>query len=228
MPNLKELKTRLEKLPQRKAESDLAATFSEYSLKVASICLGLQKTYRNIWYASQVNSNTDYNKKVLPKLKNAVKEAKLLLQEIEKDSNNIQTKASENKVVRLGEYEYSAKTECDTIWQQEFASSIKRWEKLADVVQKLGAKGGQEFKLALDKLKNYKIPQNDNDIIQIKASQKALKNGVVCLGLEGPFGEFLKASVEGGAYPKDLLKDDIRNKIDEFELWDSFKVQMGR
>lgn len=228
MTNLKELKTRLEKLPQRKAEGHLAAIFSEYNQKIKNIRIKLQAIYQDMTYAIKVNSNPEYNKKLLPDFKKAVQDAKTLIQDIEEDPNKVKTNASDHKVIRLGEYSNSLRNKCDSIWQLEITSSAKKWENIAEVIQKLGAKGGQEFKQAVEKLKTQKIPQNDADIFQIKEAQNALQKGITGLGLEGPFGEFLKNSAESGAPSKDLTKDEVRSKLDEYNLWDSFSIWLNR
>ena len=228
MPNLKKLKARLEKLPQRKAEGYLAATFGDYTQKVAQFFKKLWKTHQDMGYASKVYSSSDYDSKVLSELKKAVREAKKLHHVIEEDPQKATARATENKVVKLGDHASKANTQCRDIWNQEIEESIAKWEKIAGVVQDLGAKGGREFNQAVDSIRMQSIPQSDNEVDKVKAAQKALQKGIAGLGLEGRFGEFLKATVEGGASPKDLLDDEIRKKMDEHQLWDSFRVWLEK
>jgi len=228
MPDLRILKVRLEKLPQLKAESHLAETFGDYTQKVAQLGDELRQTLQDMSYASKVHSNSDYNSKVLSELKRSVRESKKIYQVIDEDPQNVTKRATENKFVKLRDSVSKANKQCRNIWNQEIEKSIVKWEKIAVVVQDLGAKGGREFKQAVDSIRMQSIPQSDKEVDKVKGARNALQKGIAGLGLDDLFGKFLKDSVEGGASPRDLLKNEIREKLDDHKLWDSFKVRLGQ
>ena len=226
MPNLKKLKERLEKLPQLKSERNLSAKFGIYTQRIAQSREKLSKSFRDMEFISKVYPEAQCKQTVLPLLKKSIKEANKLYQSIDEDAQTVQKKATDNGVVRLGEYANSASGKCHDIWMLEITNNVTKWEKLASVIQNLGAKGGQEFKKAVETLKNKNIPRNDDEVTEIEKIKIELQKGVANLGLEGPFGEFLKATSEVGASPRDLLEDEIKEKMEEYSLWDSFRVRL--
>jgi len=228
MPNLKELKTRLDELPKMKAEAHLAATFSKYCQSVRQARQDLEATYVEMGYAGKVNSNPEYQRKVLPELKKAMRVAKGLHRSIEESAEKVTSRATENRVADLRDYAKRAKTQCHAIWIREVEGSADRWEKLADVIESLGAKGGNDLKQTIENLRRQRIPESDAEVERVRSALDRLQKGIKNLGLEGSFGRFLKASSEGGASPKDLLTDEVKIKMDEHELWDSFRVIIER
>jgi hypothetical protein len=224
MTNLGQLKERLKKLPERRSLRVYAESFGEYTQKVAKSREKLGQAFKNMRYISKTYPDSECVKKVLPLLKSGVTEAKKLHKEIVEDPQKVKARTTENRVVRLGDYASRATTQCRDIWNLEINNSVAKWEKVASVVQNLGAKGGQEFKRAVDKLKLQGIPQSDKEVEQVKATKKELQKGIQSLGLEGPFGKFLKAAAAGVASPRDLLNDEVRSKLDKYKLWDSFHV----
>jgi len=228
VPNLQKLKIRLEKLPQIEKELKLAASFEHYTQNVSSSRKILGKVKKDIKNVTRVFPNSDCQMEVFPLVQSIAKEAKKLYEEIEKDPWSIEKKATDNRFVRLSENTDSTRNQCDLIWNEEITASIANWEKLASVVHKLGVKGGQAFKHAVDNLKIWenRIPQNDNEVNQVNSAIKALQKGIANIGLKGSFGNFLKSTVENGASPKDLFNDDIKKKLDEYELWDAFRVRL--
>jgi hypothetical protein len=224
MPNLTQLKERLKQLPEKKSLREYAESFGEYTQKVARSREKLKQAFKDMGYISKAYPDSKCAKKILPLLKSSVTEAKKLHKEISEDPQKIKARATENKVVRLGDYASSATTQCRDIWNVQISNNVTKWEKLAIVVQSLGAKGGKEFKEAVDKLKLQGIPQNDKAVEQVKAIKKELEKGIAKLELEGPFGQFLTTAALGTASPRDLLNDKVKSKIDEYNLWDSFHV----
>ena len=229
MSKLKKLRKCLEKLPQLKKEKNLSSNFGVFTKKVAESKVMLSDSYRDMEYISKVFPGAGCKKKILPVLKSSIKEAQKLYKTIEEDPQTVQKKASENSVVRLRDSVTSANVKVRDTWVREINNNVTKWERLADVIQGLGAEGGREFKQAVVSLKNKKIPKSDEEVVQIQNAQSELQKGIANLGLEGPFGKFLEATADNrGASPKDLFKQEIKEKIEEFNLWDSFQVRLGQ
>lgn len=228
MSKFGELRERLEKLPQLMNERNLSAKFGVFTEKVKESKDKLSDSYRDMEYISKVFPGVDCKKKILPVLESSVKEAKKLHKMIEEDPQSVQEEVTEKSIVRLRDFANSTSLKSRDIWTNEITNSVTKWEKLAVVIKDLGAKGGQDFKQAVESLKDQNIPQNDEEVLQIKNAQRDLQKGVANLGLEGPFGKFLETSAERGASPRELLRTEIKEKMDEFNLWDSFKIRLGR
>ncbi len=226
MSNLSQLKERLEQLPEKKSLREFAENFGEYTQKVAKSREKLKQAFINMGYISKAYPDAECAKKILPLLKSSVTEAKRLHKEIDEDPKKVKARATENKVIRLGDYADKATNQCRDIWNLNISNSVTKWEKLAIVVQSLGAKGGKEFKESVDNLKLQGIPQSDKEVQQVKAIKEKLEKSIAKLGLEGPFGQFLTSAAAGTASPRDLLNDEVKSKIDEYNLWDSFHVRL--
>lgn len=226
MPDLKNIKTRLEQLPQLMAEIHLTEKFGLYTQTLEQSRIRLERVQNNIKFASMVNSNPKYRGTVFPELKSAAQIATKLHKEIIGNAESVNSRATENKITRLKEHAKNAEKKCQYIWEQEVEVSVLKWEKIAGVIQGLGAKGGEEMKLAIDLLKGHRIPTDDNEVEQLRSAIKNLHNSISTLKLEGSFGQFLEATVDGSASAKDLLVDEIREKMDEHDLWDSFQVRL--
>ena len=227
MPDLIKLKMRLDILPGRKLENNYADRFLKYTQKLGESHEKMKQTNENMVNASKVSSSSEYESKVLSELKKAVREAKKLYDLISKEPEKIMSNATENGIVRLSENATSAKAKCKNIWEQEILSTVTKWEKMADVVQKLVPEEGDGFKQVVDSLRGREIPQDDEEVDQIKTDKKELKKYIANLELEGPFGKFLESTVEGGASLRDLLKDDeIMKKLEEHDLWDNFRIRL--
>lgn len=229
---IKELKSRLEKLPDLKAESDLAGHFACYKQQLTGIYEDLSTVYQDSIYANKVNSNDGY-KRVQTEVKNAVRVARSLYRMIEEEARDILKKASENQMTKISDSSKSARKKCDDIWKQERQKDVGKWEKISVVVKKMSNKGKQEFKKnvkeftqAVNAISLQSIPKNDEEVNELKALKNELKRKVATLDLEGPFGMFLENSVGQGVSAKELLNDEVRSKLEEYDLWDSFRVRL--
>jgi hypothetical protein len=227
MLNLNDLKTRLEKLPERRNLRKYALTFDDFTKKLGESYDKMKQINKDMVYASKVNSNNEYETKILFELKKAVREAKKIYKEISVNPEKVTSTAIANGIGRIDGSVVSAKKKCKEIWENEMKSIDDKWEKMADAVQKLDTEGGCEFKQIVDRLRGRTIPQNDKEVDQIKADKEGLQKSIANLGLAGSFGKFIEASVEGGASLKALLEnDEIKKKLDEYNLWDNFRIRL--
>ncbi len=229
MISLPALKERLESLPERQREGRLSHDFAQYREKVIAAYQRLELSRGAMLRAAQVQGNIEYEKQVMPRIKKSIAETKRLKRSVEDDAFFVQSKAMENGVIRLNDAASAAHTLCQNIWTKEMGALLQKWEKVANAVISLQQKTqvATRFKTAVDKLKIQEIPQNEDEVQDVQGRLEALQRGINELGLEGPFGVFLAAAAEGAASPRELLKDEVRKKLDEFDLWDSFFISLG-
>ena len=57
-----------------------------------------------------------------------------------------------------------------------------------------------------------------------KKIAEELQRGISKLGLEGDFGKFLKTSTRCSL--KQALEPEVKKKLDEFDLWDTFHITL--
>jgi hypothetical protein len=230
MQNLKELKDRLEKLPQLKGEMQFASCFGQYTEKVSQSGEKLRKVQQDMGYIAKVYPNAECEQEVLPYVKLSIREAKKLYKDINEDVKKVMSHATDKGIVQLGEYAKTAKTKCKDTWEREKMKIVTEWEKMANVVQILDPDKGEELKQVVDRIEGQKIPQDDEGVDQIKTDIEKLKSCIKDLEFDDPFVKFLKSTVEGGASLKVLSKenphsDEIMKKLKERDLWDSFRIR---
>ena len=233
MIKLSELKQRLEKCPEIEKEIELGATLRLCIEKVQKSRKELIVISNNIKNINKVYQDSSCTKEVSIYVKRCSEIARKMHDDIVKELTIINQGLDNpisNQITSLKDNVNLAKKTCNEFWEKEQKETIDKCEKVVDVVQrlesKLGTKGGKVLKSSLDKIKSSGIPQNDSEVEVIKSALKELKNGITSLGLEGPFGKFLEATIGVGASTKYILNDEVRQKLDEYNLWDSFKIKL--
>lgn len=225
---LKRLQDRIIKLEELKSELALADQFGQFMKMFEQIKISMEETNSGSFFASKVYPNEKYEKKVVSELKKVVRDAKKISKEISNDPHRVKAGAIEKKVTNMRLTTESASKKLKDIWEKEISKNVSKWVDIAIAVNDLGAKGGNDFKKAIDKLKNVSIPKTEEQIKKIQEEKTSVQTGISKLGLEGKFGEFLKMSAEGKAVARDLLDKEVRMKMEEYDLWDSFRVTIGR
>jgi len=225
---LKRLQNRMTKLEELKSELALSDQFGQYIKLFEIIRVSMEETRSGSYFAAEAYSNEIIKKKVITELKKVIRDAKKISKEINNDAYRVQSRAVENKVTDMKTSTESAATKLKDAWNKEITNNVSKWVGIAEVVNDLGAQGGRDFKLAVDKLKRAAVPNTEEQVTKIKEEKNAVQNGISKLGLEGAFGKFLKLSAEGKASAKDLLNEEVRNKMDKYDLWDSFRVILGQ
>ena len=71
-----------------------------------------------------------------------------------------------------------------------------------------------------------RIPQSEQEVEDAKKLQEELQQGISKLGLEGDFGKFLETASGGECSLKEVLKPEVKKKLDEFDLWDTFHITL--
>jgi len=227
MPDLKDLKKRLEKLPEKRKQSDLAAGYGNYIQKLGELCEKINQTYKDVENIEKVSSSKEYKNKVLSELGKIGRVVQKLYKEISGKQESVTLDAMEERIVNLGDIATTARNTCNKIWDKETKERVERWEKIAGGGNHLGTSDGREFKQVVDRLRGRLIPQNKEEVDKIKADKKKFEESIEKLGLKGPFGKFFnEAMSEEGASLKDLIKYvEIRNKLTEDDIWDSFRIR---
>jgi|TARA_B100000315_G_scaffold240047_1_gene259493 hypothetical protein len=230
MPDLKDLKKRLKKLPKIREQSRWAATYGKYTKKLGESREKMKQIYKDIEYAEKVSSSKEYKSKVLSELEKAVRVAQAIQKKISGNQESVPLNTleeMEDRIVRIGEIATIAKNKCREIWDEETRERVEIWEKIAGCENYSETSEGQDFKEVVERLREREIPQNKKDVEQINADIKKLEVLNKKLGHNRHVVRFLNdAMSEEGASLKDLLEyDEIREKLDKDNLWDSLRIK---
>ncbi len=227
MPNLKDLKQRLEKLPELRRESKLADRFGKYSSRTEVSYEKFVEASKKAENISDVFPESNCLGEVQTLIRKGIAKAKKLHREIDENPESVATRRVENEFLRIGELATQSSAKCKETWEREISKNVNKWKKLSDVVSNLNTKDGSDFKAAVDSLQRQQAPANSTEAERSKEALKKLRQGVGSMGLEGKFGRFLEQSANFGASPRDLVDPEVSSKLDEFELWDSFKIRLS-
>jgi len=232
MPDLKDLKKRLKKLPKIREQSKWAATYGKYTKKLGESREKMKQIYKDIEHAEKVSSNKEYKSKVLSELEKAVRVAQAIHKKISGNQESVTLNTleeMEDLIIRIGEIATDAKNKCREIWDKETRERVEIWEKIAGCENYSETSDWQDFKEVVECLRESrkKIPQNEKDVEQINADSKKLEVLNKKLGHNPHVVTFLyDAMSEKGASLKDLLEyDEIREKLDKDNLWDSLRIK---
>ena len=225
MTDLKQLKTRFEKYPLQKKLRDISDNFDMHTKTLSRTRLNLTQVYNQMNAISQVFPDINCEAKVRPSLETAVREANKLYEEIDKDPNKILSTDTDSIIIKMDESFKKGSNDCRSLWESKIFDSVRKWEQIINVIHfKLKAKGGKELKELVDNLKTQGIPQDKKTIDRVKLSLDKLRKGIESLELSGPFGKFLEQVVGEGASLKDVFSKEIKDKIEEHNLWNAFRV----
>jgi hypothetical protein len=229
MPNLTQLKSRLEKLPEFIKEQGLQSDFREYCSVSASTLDRLNQACKDMRSIQEIAENPTFEGSVTSKINKAISKAKKLHKDISEDGTVVAKTATKNNLVDLNEAGESANSICLTHWSKKIQGTIENWGDIAPVIEDLSPTGGREFKKALDDLSRYQnaIPQDNAGIKKYIATDLAISSGISKLNLDGKFGKFLNNVIKGKATTSQLSDPEIKEVMDEHKLWDRFKVRLN-
>lgn len=229
MPDLKKLREEIEKFPERRGEIKLQGNFREYSEKIGELYLNLKTSLEDADRIEKTSGKENFDKSgVLSEIKIAIREAKKLKQNIEEDANSVASKAMENGVTRINNKATMSQTVCIKGWKKYIDHNATKWTQIATVLDKFPSADCRDFKNAVRDLSTAgnRIPQSDQEVEDAKKLQEKLQQGISKLGLEGDFGKFLETASGGECSLKEVLNPEVKKKLDEFHLWEVFKIKL--
>jgi hypothetical protein len=229
MPNLTQLKSRLEKLPEFIKEQGLQSNFREYCSVSASTLVRLNQACKDMRSIQEIAENPTFEGSVTSKINKAISKAKKLHKDISEDGSVVAKTATKNNLRDLNEAGESANSICLAHWNEAIQSTLNRWGDIAPVIEDLSPTGGKEFKRALEDLSRHQnsIPQDKAGIKKYIATDSAISTGISKLKLDGKFGKFLNNVIKGKATTSQLSDPEIKKVMDEHNLWDRFKVRLN-
>ncbi|MBH56570.1 MAG: hypothetical protein CMJ82_05245 [Planctomycetaceae bacterium] len=228
MSKILDLKTRIEKLPQlqkQKLNNDRVMSYTE-KLKDAFREVMSSVKRRNCFLVV-------FPKTKLKKTTDAVKQSKRqatgLIEKLKDDFDQIGTADTDKKITRIGERNHDASDQLRKEWKKQLLGELEPLIPLVEIVKEVQLLGVDEIVEAMEEVasKEETPPESMETARQIKDGLTLLRQRLSELDLEGPGGEFLKNAVNGRAKAKDLLKKEIQEFLDEKNLWDIFKINVG-
>jgi len=228
MPKLSELKAGLEKLPEHNATEHFRDLFGAYRQRAEEIRGKLAQARNDREIILKVTANQEFGDEILKILKSSAREAKLLHKAIQEDASKVGNPSTDDAVTRLNGNASTVNTRCRDQWKRGIEKELKDSANLALAVQQINNANSQDYQNAVRHLNAAKerIPQSEAEAENIGRHLEELRKGITSLGLEGEFGKFLKDVGDGNCLLGRCLEPEVKKKLDEFNLWDTFHITL--
>jgi len=235
MKTLAEIKMRLEALPERRKGIAQGGLFAQFLATAVPAKQHLFEASVSVDFAARVLQSTEY---IVAKksVKSSARIANNLAEKIRNDANTISASGTEASFIKLTEQAKEALKRVKSGWELELKAQIEKWELIADVIARLGS-GSQSLKSkaarltsAVDALRAAKasLPKTQKDVAAVKENLDQLSDSVAKLGLDTPFGKFLKAAASGeGAPLEDAQEKSVAQQIELLKLSSVFRVRLS-
>lgn len=226
MSTIKELKTKLEAIPQKQSRKDLVGKLEQYGTLAATASRTLVKCRDEQRYARRVFADEDFQK-TTEQMRRAIRYATRLGAKLADKIEAVET--SEAQFASLSEAAKIANAALRNRWSDLLTKKIEEFESVVRAAKDANLKGSRSLEQTILRLRTHTNipPQNSNDCQRIEQDLKSLFESVQTLGLEGPGGQFLVDAAAGRGRAKDLTNPEISQFIERYNLWNSLSVRLG-
>jgi hypothetical protein len=234
MKTLKNLKNRLEILPEIRKGIKQRGFFDEYLSKVTGAKEQLISASMGVTYASPVLPSPKYAA-ALQLIKKSSRIAKNLAEKIRDDADTISDRGTEESFIKTIEYAKEASKEAKLGWQSSVQAKIDKWEIIAGVVAIIAKENhgisehAEKLKSSVNALRNAKdvLPSSMEETARLQMHLADLTDAISKLGLDTPFGKFLQNSAtEHGALLSDAEEESVVRQIKSLGLSSVFRVRL--
>ena len=229
MVPLADLKQRLSALPDKRKKAQLGERFQACLQQARGARDKVESALSLITFSQEALPSKAYGE-VRSRVRKAAQQALRLRDDLRGEPTRIADASVENRFTLLGEHAADALAQCKSAWKKEVELKVGNWVALAGSVRAILPKEGRELQGAVSSLQGVSNspPTNSGDAKRIQKELKDLTRLVNDLGLEGTFGEFLRATASGkGAKARLLLDPEVQRKLEEYNLWDVFSVRIS-
>lgn len=218
MSTLSDITKRLEELPEQKKLKTLTNDVQTLTTRLVDIRAKLTDASDRRGNAQIVFPEEAFNKTATA-VRAAARQAANLKGSLENDFSEVGSRATEEKVTRLGDRAKQAEADLLKTWPDLLRHQLKSYEAIAEVATNLP--GGAVLAEIMQRLQQHvdKPPATKQAAETICEDLTALRESVENLGLEGEAGRFLIEAAKGTADPRDLFIEEIKKYFDEKGLW---------
>lgn len=218
MSTLSDITKRLEELPEQKKRKTLNNDVQTLTARLVEIHAKLSDASNRRANAQLVFPDEGFHKTAAA-VRAAARQAANLKKALVKDFSDVGSRATENKVTRLGDRAKHGEADLSRTWPTLIQRQLKSYQAIAEVAANLP--GGAVLAEIMQRLRQYadKPPAIRQTAESISEDFAGLKEAVENLGLAGEAGKFLIKAAKGTADPRDLFKEEIREYFEEKGLW---------
>ena len=233
MKNLLDIKEKLEELPairKRRKHHALFMTYAEKSedaaQKIEKGCVGADAIVEVFPKGNPPSASI---------VKRTAKSANRLIGVIEADPAAIAISNTEEAFFRIFDNASKYQNDVTKVWENLVTDETQLWEQIAEVLLDLaGKEEGKELKKqartlksAIGALQQAGLPETKDSVESAKKNVSDLRDAVVALKLDTPFGNFLKdAASPQGAHLDSVKAEEVAKQIEELKLNRIFRIRI--
>ncbi len=227
MNKLQRLKEQIQSLPAKKSRLNLVGVLQRYNVQTSETLEIVRQTRQNVEQVSTVFPNLDLQTTVTEKINSVARTAQSLRKTLEK-IENIQTKKADDNFQLLNNTARTARNNLRDKWSSTLKERIETYDKLVKASSSANLRGSSSLAEKLERLRGQTdiLPKTEDAALKVKSDLDGINTSFQDLGLEGKIGDFLIAAAAGRANAKILLDNDVREFIDQNQLWSALSVKI--
>ena len=228
MNKLQILKEQILSLPAKKSRMNLIGDLQIYNNQMSAAFNTLEQTRQNAEQIVAVFS--DMNLQIITeKVNSTAKTAQTLRKSLENKIENVQKPQSDDKFQLLTHTSKTAQNLLRDKWTAMLKGKIETYDKLVRASSSAKLRGSSSLVETLDRLRGQveKLPETASAVQKVKDDLDGINTSFQELGLEGKISEFLIDAAAGRADAKALLETEVREFIEQNQLWSALSVKLG-
>lgn len=228
MNKLQLLKEQILSLPAKKSRMNLIGVLQKYSDQTSAAFNTLELTRQNAGQVADVFPDMDL-RIINDKVNSTAKTAQSLRKSLESKIENVQKPQSDDKFQLLTHTSKNAQNLLREKWTAMLKGKIETYDKLVRASSSAKLRGSSSLVETLDRLRGQveKLPETASAVQKVKDDLDGINTSFQELGLEGKISEFLINAAAGRADAKALLETEVREFIEQNQLWSALSVKLG-
>jgi len=228
MLKLHELKVRIESIPEKRRRKNLVGKLQQYNQMTTQAREVVTACSRGQRYAKLVFPDGDFQR-IAEQTRKAANVARRLRKKIAENMDAIETKASNDQFISIGDSARFAHATLKDRWGQLIVRKVADFENLVKAARGANLEGNLSMVEIMRRLSESAgtPPTNEQAAQRIVADINRLDESVSTLGLKGRAGQFLVDAAAGRGNPQDLLAPEVKEFIEQYELWGLLTVRLG-
>lgn len=228
MNKLQLLRDQILSLPAKKSRMNLIGVLQKYNDQTSVAFNTLEQTRQNAEQVAAVFPDINLGI-ITDKVNSTAKTAQSLRRSLDKTIENVQKPQSDEKFQLLTHTSKAAQNLLHDKWTAMLKSKIETYDKLVRASSSANLRGSSSLVETLNRLRGQaeNLPETANAVQKVKDDLDGINTSFQELGLEGKISDFLINAAAGRATAKALLETEVREFIEENQLWSALSVKLA-
>lgn len=228
MNKLQHLKVQIQSLPAKKSRLNLIGVLQKYNDQTSVALKTLEQTRQNALQVAVVFPDSDL-RTVTERINSTTRTAQSLRKSLGSKIENVQKPQSDSDFQLLSNTAKTAQNLLRDKWVAMLRGKIETYDKLVGASRSANLRGSSSLVEKLERLRGRMdvLPPSQDAALRVKSDLDGINTSFQELGLEGKIGDFLINAAAGRAEAKALMEREVREFIEQNQLWSALTVKLG-